>query len=621
MHSPVILLLILNLTAFAQTEAETHCRTGLEALHRGDGLEALLEFEDYLGHCPDCPEAHYLKGRALMALERPESALGAWRQAIALDPDFLPARQALELALRRLGQLPEPSPARPLWQLDEAVEPTIVRRFGSRINTDWDEYMPFLFAADRQLGFSSTRPGGMDHVGRASLYREDFWFAEAVDGEWLDWRPALPLGAPFNTLESEGCGSMSADGRQFVFSACERAIGYGDCDLYLSYTGADGWEEPELLGAEVNSPFWDSHPALSPMADLLIFSSNRPGGYGGCDLWISRRAADGSFLPAENLGPVINSAEDEQGPFLHLDGRSLYFASRGHAGLGDLDLYYSRMDDDGKWSHPLNLGRPLNTAGADLGMVVSQQGGRAVFASRRDGFNSLDLYHTEIPACCPAEERFLLTVKVVSAITGEALEAGLRLESLSSMSPDWSRTDCHQDGLASLPLPAGPWLLFATAPGHSFASWRIDCGSDVKAASPSLNYWTLSHQPDTLLIELEALGAPVEFRLDHLDFDRDSVSIRPMGLLVIEELAAFMRQSPELEIDLHGHTDDEGSEAYNQQLSIDRAEAVKQALILRGIDAGRLSCTGFGRSMPIALGSDSLSRARNRRTEIHIRKF
>ncbi len=621
MLSPVILLLILNLAAFGQTEGEAHRRAGLEALHRGNGLEALLDFEDYLGHCRDCPEAHFLMGRALMALERPESALKAWKQSLVLDPNFLPARQAMELALRRLGRLPDNAVSTWLWQLGEASDKLIVKRFGSRINTDWDEYMPFLFAADRQLGFSSTRPGGMDHVGRASLYREDFWFSRAFDGEWQDWSPAAPLGAPFNTLESEGCGSMAADGRHFVFSACERVNGFGDCDLYLSQAGADGWGEPELLKSEINSPFWDSHPTLSPMADWLIFSSNRPGGYGGCDLYISRRGVGGTFLPAENLGPVINTAEDEQGPFLHLDGRSLYFASRGHAGLGDLDLYYSRMDDEGEWSHPLNLGRPLNTAGADLGMVVSQQGRRAVFASRRDGFSSLDLYHTEIPACCPADERFLLTVKVVSAITGEAIKAGLRLESLSSMSPDWRRSDCHEDGLASLPLPAGPWLLFATAPGYSFVSWRIDCGADVLAGKPSLNYWTLSHQPDTLLIELEALGAPVEFRLDHLDFDRDSVSIRPMGLLVVEELAAFMRQSPELEIDLHGHTDDEGSEAYNQQLSIDRAEAVKQALLQRGIDAGRLSCTGFGRSMPIALGSDSLSRARNRRTEIHIRKF
>lgn len=645
---PGLLLLFLLICTLAAAGRDLR-REGIEALNAGRKLAALTLFERYRDDNPASAEAHFLIGRALMELERPESALASWRRTLELDSLYLPARQHMVLAYERLGRFDQATACldgllrrhgtsrgdslsralesrrklnlqRLQIQNSSAGNPEALR-FGDHINSEWDEYMPFIQVDERLLGFSSNRPGGLDRKGRAQLYKEDFWFSERVGGFSADgWTPARPAGEPLNTEDSEGAGSLSADGRLLVFSACGREDSFGDCDLYLSRLVDGNWQPATHLGRAVNGPWWDSHPAISADGGLLIFSSNRPGGVGGCDLWLSRRGESGEFLPAENLGDVVNSVGDEQGPFLHADGQSLYFSSAGHAGLGGMDLFLSRMEE-GSWSVPVNLGSPINTPQADLRMVIPGRGERAIFASRREGRPSLDLYFTEMPACCPPQVTYLLSGFVNSAATGQPLAATLRLEALRGRSPSWELALCHEDGYFALPLPAGEFLLFVTHPDHVFASWILRSGEDVPDSEPVWKRWSVGAAADTMRIWLSPLVAGAHVTIDNLEFDLDSDHIRPDGLPVLRQVLNMLEGSPGMCIELRGHTDDQGTEAYNQDLSLRRAAAVRTWLIAQGTDSIRIEASGFGMDQPVAPGKDRNSRARNRRTEFLVSRF
>jgi len=415
-----------------------------------------------------------------------------------------------------------------------ALAGPVPRRLDDHVNSPDDEYLPHLSPDGRRLTFTSNRPGGLDWEGRAGLHREDLW-----ESEWQPeggWSPAALLAGAVNTPQPEGSVSVRADGREMVFGACDRATGLSGCDLYLSSLTENGWSAGVPLAA-LNGPGWDSQPALSADGRLLIFASDRPGGLGGSDLWLSARDSLDAFGPPLNLGAPVNSSGNEAGPFLHLDGSSLYFSSDGHGGLGGLDLFFSRRGEAGSWSEPVNLGPPLSTEHPDLGLCVAADGRRAVFSSRRGGRPDLDLYETRLPDCCPAQPVLLLG---------------------------------GNEGQEAVTLKPAP-----LRPGESVT-----------------------------------LGA--------LRFDLDRSELRPEGLPLLQQLAELLAARPELRIELRGHTDDQGDAHHNLELSLRRAQAVKDWLAAAGIDPARIEANGAGNREPLFPGRDEAARAANRRTELRV---
>ncbi|MGY0036259.1 hypothetical protein [Pedobacter sp. NJ-S-72] len=218
---------------------------------------------------------------------------------------------------------------------------------GPAINTKDREYLPTITADGSTLIFSRTVDGN-----------EDFYVSRKVNKEW---KTATPLSDKINTRFNEGAQSISPDGMYLFFTGCNRPDGFGSCDLYVSHKSGNNWDTPFNLGAVVNSSSWDSQPAVSPDGNTLYFVSNRPGGIGGYDIWKTTLNGEGEWSKPENLGPGINTIYDENTPFVHPDGKTLYFSSNGWPGMGSMDIFYSRAQTDGKWGKPVNIGYPINT--------------------------------------------------------------------------------------------------------------------------------------------------------------------------------------------------------------------------------------------------------------------
>src|SRR5690606_31201335 len=255
---------------------------------------------------------------------------------------------------------------------------------GDSINSKESEYFPSLIIDGDELVF--TR--------RLNNFNEDFFTAYKKE----TWGKARPIEGKVNTDQNEGAQNISQDGEMLVFTGCNRPDGFGSCDIYISFlTDNNGWSEPQNLGGRVNSDQWDSQPCLSPDKQELYFASRRFGGYGGSDIYVSRRLPNGRWGEPENLGPNVNTPGDDQSPFIHADNLTLYFTSNYWPGYGDDDLFLVRREPGGEWSRPVNLGYPINTIANESTLFVAADGKTAYYASdRSDTRGGLDIYSFEL---------------------------------------------------------------------------------------------------------------------------------------------------------------------------------------------------------------------------------
>jgi outer membrane protein OmpA-like peptidoglycan-associated protein len=258
------------------------------------------------------------------------------------------------------------------------------QNMGDSINTDVSEYYPTITIDGSK--FIYTR--------RVNNMNEDFYESDRVNGTWSK---SFSLPGNINSNQNEGAQNISQDGQWLIFTGCNFPDGHGSCDLYISYLTADGWSTPENLGDSINTEFWESAPSLSPDKKDLYFASRQPDGYGGSDIYVSHRLINGAWSSPQNLGPTINSIGNEGTPFIHADNQTLYFTSDGHPGYGGDDLFISKKGPDGTWSKPENLGYPINTIENEGSLVVAADGKTAYYASdRADSRGGLDLYTFEL---------------------------------------------------------------------------------------------------------------------------------------------------------------------------------------------------------------------------------
>lgn len=479
---------------------------------------------------------------------------------------------------------------------------------GPAINSDAPEYLPALSADGETLIFTRV-------VNR----QEDFFYSRKDDEG--NWTPSRPL-KEINTPRNEGAQSLSADGRLLFFTACNRRDGYGSCDLYFSeYTGGR-WTSPRNVGPPVNSRAWESQPALSADGRLLYFAARREGGEGGIDLWKSRRLADGSWSEPENMGPVINSAKDDQAPFIHPDGQTLYFISEGHPGMGESDIYLARRQPDGSWGEPQNLGYPINTTQVEATLIVSLDGQTAYYASdrlaeaRTPGVpRNPDIY--AFPLHEQARPQPVTYVKgiVTDARTGQPLAAQARITTLDDGEEAASTVSTPEKGAFLLVLPSGrDYALNISKEGYLFYSENFALKEQNDPGQPFRLEASLSPIPSSG--ELPRPDKPVVLR--NVFFNTGSAELLPASRLELDRLVALLNEHPTLRIRINGHTDDIGGEADNLQLSEARARAVYDYLLKAGIAAERLRYKGFGESSPLVPNSSPENRRMNRRTEFEV---
>lgn len=314
---------------------------------------------------------------------------------------------------------------------------------GDSINSEVSEYYPTLTLDSKEFVF--TR--------RVKNFNEDFYGSKLLpDGKWSK---AKPLEGNINTALNEGAQNISQDGQWLIFTGCNLPDGLGSCDLYISYQTNEGWSTPENLGYIVNTEYWESAPSLSPDKRDLYFASRRPGGYGGSDIYICHRLPNGRFSEPENMGATINTAGDESCPFIHADNQTLYYTSNGHLGYGGDDLFFSKKGPKGTWSSPLNLGYPINTIENEGSLVISADGKTAYYASdRSDSHGNLDLYSFELRNDIRPSRTVWIKGKVYDKKTGKGLPSAVELTELTGKEIS-SKVQTDENGNYLITLPIG----------------------------------------------------------------------------------------------------------------------------------------------------------------------
>lgn len=468
------------------------------------------------------------------------------------------------------------------------------QNLGDSINTEVPEYFPAITIDGSKLIF--TR--------RVNNNNEDFY-----ESDWKGdhWTKAKSLEGNINTNMNEGGQNISQDGQWLIFTGCNFPNGFGSCDLYISYLDKEGWSTPENLGRAINTEFWESAPSLSPDKKDLYFASNRPGGYGGNDIYVSHYLANGRWSAPENLGPEINTIGDESTPFIHADNQSLFFTSSGHLGYGSNDLFLSRKGPDGKWGKPENLGYPINTIEDEGSMVISADGKTAYYASdRADSRGKLDLYTFQLRDDLRPARTLWVKGKVFDKTTDKGLPSAVELTDLQTKQVI-SKVQTDETGNYFITLPVGKDYAFnVNRKGYLFFSE---------------NFPLSQKQPDSTYnidIPLQPIEANAIIVLKNIFFDVNRYDIKNESQVELDAVIALMKENPSVKIEISGHTDNVGKPADNLRLSESRAKAVVSYLIAKGVDQRRLSFKGLGDTKPIGENKTEEGRAENRRTELKI---
>ncbi|WP_345951823.1 OmpA family protein [Mucilaginibacter sp. PAMB04274] len=465
---------------------------------------------------------------------------------------------------------------------------------GPQINSINDEYLPVSTADESTLIFT-----------RKIASNEDFYKSSRQNGQWT---AASYLSKFINTVEfNEGAQSLSQDGKFLFFTGCNRPDGLGRCDIYVAQKKGEDWSKPFNLSSPINSSGWESQPSISADGKTLYFVSNRKGGYGGYDIWKCQITDKGWSAP-ENLGPNINTPYDEQSPFIHPDDSTLYFCSNGWPGMGNKDLFISRLNKAGKWEKPENMGYPINSSGDENGMSISTTGGYAYFASNTlNGYGGFDIYMFELPEKTRPHNVTYVKGSVVDATTKKPIEAEVEIVDLTTNRPVYQNYSSPTNGDFLVTLVTGRnYGLTITKNGYLFSSENFALtGKDT-------------NKPFNIEVPLNTIEVGKSAILKNIFFDTNRYDLKPESQSALQYLLNFMTVNPTVSIEISGHTDNMGNDKLNQTLSESRAKSVYQYLVNHGANAGKLQFKGYGKQQPVVPNTTEDNRAKNRRTEFKI---
>ncbi len=388
------------------------------------------------------------------------------------------------------------------------------------------------------------------------------------------WSTPVPVGA-LNTESEEGTPSFSADFNEIYFTRCEagKREKKGCVIMYSQRSGSE-WSEPENLNILPDTVV-AAHPAISNDGSVLYFVSDIAGGFGKKDIWMVRRSGNGWSAPL-NLGPDINTPQDELFPFVRDDG-TLYFSSDGHIGMGGLDIYRASYQPDGSWSVQ-NMKAPVNSNADDFSITFEKGNERGVFSSTRKGRGNDELYSFEMPPL-----RFSVTGLVKDEKTGAAIPSSTVQLIASDGSNLQAETGNGGDFKFNL-RPNVDYIFLASKKGYLNGKER----ETTKGQEKSREFM--------VTILLTAIDRPIE--LPNILYDFGKYDLRPESMVSLDKLVETLNDNPTVTIELMSHTDSRDTEEYNQNLSQQRAQVVVDYLIQKGIAADRLTAVGYGESTP-----------------------
>ncbi|MFM2282992.1 MAG: hypothetical protein RL222_496, partial [Bacteroidota bacterium] len=596
----MVLLLMADL-AFAQQvpqKAMAHYFQAKEYAQSTQWEEGIAELDKAIKIYPDYTEAKTLMADYFMALKKYDTAvaiLEACYRKEGFQPRYIfflaeaclrinQTDKAAYYAQQYLSQpLLNPGAMRKSEQIIRNAQfaaeakknpvPFQPKNLGAAINTEHWEYFPYMTPDGKLLAFT-----------RLQNNQEDIYVSTKTE---KGFSPAVSLGNIINTADNEGAETMNADGTLLFFTACNRMDGYGSCDIYFSQKLKGNWTAAMGIGKPINTSAWEAQPSFSSDGRALYFSSSRPGGLGGKDIWVSYLDEQLKWSEPQNLGPNINTANDDQCPFIHADNQTLYFTSAGWPGMGGGDIYISRKTDTG-WTKAENLGYPINTETDDNGLAVSYDGKMAFLASNREnGFGGLDIYSFELPEKMQPKRITYLKATVRDAVTKQLLQANYSMTDLETKKESKGVT---QNGsfFATLEVNKNNALQIQQE-GYLFYSRNINLTAEASATKP--------FEMEVLLQPISANG---KITLNNVFFDFDKSELKPESFAELDKLVELLLKNPAVKMEIAGHTDSKGDKKYNLLLSQKRAESVMEYLLKKGIDKLRLTAKGYGDTQPVA---------------------
>ncbi len=474
----------------------------------------------------------------------------------------------------------------------------VLLNMGTQVNSRKADYGPSISFDNQTLIFTSKR--NEEVRGLRDVENEDL-FISMYDASTRSWAKSQPLD-DINTPYNEGSACLSKDGKTLYFSRCEAPDGIGSCDIYVAQMMPDStWGNIHNLGTNVNSVSWDSHPSLSHTGDTLYFASDRIGGFGLSDIYMTRKKRNGEWAPAENLGPIINTRNNDVSPFYHPKFDVLYFSSNGQLyNFGEFDIYKS-LRIDNYWSEPVNIGPLVNTKGSEFYFSIDSESEDLFYArsSTRD-LNKLDLYSFPLPMQGRPDANTTVTGTLTDSLTGEpftGIVSIIDLDEGTEVAPKYLKPD----GSFEFDLINNRNYLLIIQ-GDEF--FRIE----------EMFYLD---GPTNLDQVTEPIASRVKFQ--SIEFANGESDLRPEMYGDLNKIVNFMYDNPEFMLRISGHTDSDGDEDFNLELSKERAKTIRDYIVIfGGVYPERVEYDGFGSSQPIVEERTESDKALNRRVEFEI---
>ncbi len=621
---------------------------GLKDLRNNNTGSAINNFLRALDHEDEYADAHYRLGRIFFQQMRAKDAEKHLKRVIAICPDFnaevyfFLARIAfgrndysetvtyLEEFLKDVERIKRDS------DYDNAVQMLDQARFMAKvfgqkvpfspykvmdISTPEDEYLGII-SHDGELALFTRRiksQSGKGAVSWSEKYIEIFKMARKNKDRFDSGEPMPP---PFNMSGNQGGATITARNDEIYITICnniklDNKLIYNNCDIYYSKLVYGDWTPLEKVEGINYDHTWESQPSVSADGKTLYFVSDRPGGFGGSDIYVSYRDENSQWGRPVNLGSRINTPGHEKTPFIHTDSRTLYFSSAdrvdesdslhpGQRGLGGYDIFFSR-NQNGVWIKPVNLGYPINSEADDLSFFVSTNGNTGYFSSNNiEGSGGYDLYAFDLYPEARPEKVLFVTGEVRDESDNPVFDSKIELRNVGTDEVIQVDVDPINARYVAIALFNNDFVLTVKKADHIYQSRLIDRDSSMFQAPVEINF------------EMEKVETGKSYQLHDIYFDINQYQVSEKSRFILNEFVAFLNDNPSIRVAIHGHTDNMGDDAMNLELSKRRAQSVYEYLVSRGIIPSRLSSQGFGKTRPVADNSTEEGRARNRRTEFVI---
>jgi len=487
-----------------------------------------------------------------------------------------------------------------------------IQNLNQAINTKYEEYVPIITADESELYFTSRRPnttGGKKDVMIADHY-EDIYYSKKENDKW---KPAVNMGKPVNSEYHDATIGLSLDGQKlFLYRDDEKGIG----NIYVTKKKGDKWSKPKALPAPINSKHQETAACYSPDGNTIYFVSNRPGGYGGKDIYMSTKKK-GKWGEAKNLGAIVNSTEDEDGAFLHPDGKSLYFSSKGHITMGGYDILKTE-NKRGRWSKPKNLGYPINSAEDDVCFVLTASGDYGYYTSiKATGHGKRDIYRIAFIDELNKPKLTLLKGVIADRKTKELLMASIEIYDNNENKLIGVFESNSTTGKYMVSLPAGRnYGISVKKEGYLFYSENFNIPD------------TAAFQEIKKDVNLDMLEVGKKVVLKNIFYDYNKSNLNASSFNELNKVIELLENNNKMKIELSAHTDSRGSETYNNKLSQARAQSCVNYLLSKGLNPKRLVAKGYGEKQLIITDAEieklsteeakESGHQKNRRTEFII---